>query len=481
MNRKMIFLRALVVLSLAAGLVACGDDDGTPDVGTPDTGSDAQEDAAGDAADDVTADVEVDAGPVCPSHLRFEIIGAESLTTVGWTGLFHKQPLPDGYQFTVEVTECDATCTQCRFTGPVSNQDVDNRRCLNDTSVICGSDADCETAGVGGLCRLTFGPPMSTRALGGSPYCRVDYFTTDEVDGLAATAGLINLRTGRLDLERFSFIPTLNQNGPGMGRGFCATCEGDITPNDGVRDGVCTVSSGGDPSPSEGQPCDVNTQGQQIPGSFSYDCAGSAPLVPVLGVDVPVSSVGFDVSIDGSSPPATNPFAPEGLPVFCGSCTNDWRIPCASDSDCDGGTCGVIPEGCELNPPPLLPDGTPNPGHVPTLPLFVCKNPEIGVAASLPNACAPDSPCVVPDDDFLGTCMNRDGIPISCMPAGPGANVSYRPPQPENRGGVLIVRAGAFSCLPPYANSFGAGVLGLPGPGAMEYAFRIYSEFRDVE
>src|SRR6185295_6044792 len=88
------------------------------------------------------------------------------------------------------------------------------------------------------------------------------------------------------NLENLTVLLPLNgrrdaQNRPGFA-GVCPECVGDISPNDGKKDGTCRISTHltdanvhADPGLDEGARCDVHRYGtlSKYEGSYSMDCA----------------------------------------------------------------------------------------------------------------------------------------------------------------------------------------------------------------
>src|SRR6185295_590666 len=93
----------------------------------------------------------------CPGHFDFvaDASHPETLFDVGWTGTAHDQQIVSGAKVTVTCTGCETPekpCGVCSFTGPIANTDADagdieDRRCTNDTSIECTSNAPCTGGG----------------------------------------------------------------------------------------------------------------------------------------------------------------------------------------------------------------------------------------------------------------------------------------------------------------------------------------------
>jgi hypothetical protein len=154
----------------------------------------------------------------------------------------------------------------------------------------------------------------------------------------------------------------------------CPTCDGDVTYNDGVRDGTC---SGGQ---SIGLSCDSATRNHSFPfvkyscsltgdpceagsdcssgadscdatvlatpgGEYSLDCMPSA--------SANVSGLGAQISLELSSGNVslTAGLSCAGLPAYdchCLQCSGDSTLPCSSDAECSAvgaGTCSSLGSG----------------------------------------------------------------------------------------------------------------------------------------
>ncbi len=119
----------------------------------------------------------------------------------GWTGQAHDATVVDEGKVTVSVTSCPGSdagtrpCGVCSVSGPIANPnaavypagpggDINNRRCTNNSNVLCTSNAPCFQQCVGGpndgvACaaarrvRAASAPPGLARVNGSSaPTCR---------------------------------------------------------------------------------------------------------------------------------------------------------------------------------------------------------------------------------------------------------------------------------------------------------------------
>ncbi len=314
-------------------------------------------------------------GPCAPAtigrsiHSRFG--GLPSITTLstGWSGNAIDVDVPDHTGDTVDVT-CDENCENCAIN---LNTNTDNPasicRCTSDgtknCSVVNGPDAT-NCGSIDPTCRCYFGAPLALSS-GGTPACVVSRIREDY-------AGTMNLREGewhdQIHLASVVYLG-ISQTAP------CPTCEGDIKPNDGVRDGTC---AGGVSSNA----CDENGEHATF-GPTSLDCLpASAANVSGAGLLIELNaSTGFQ-SLTAALPCQT----PDGALCPCRVCTGNGNLGCSSDAQCaaagagtctDGGGAGVVlntcddfdcnPDGnCATGPVDLYCDGLVHPdgrGYIP--------------------------------------------------------------------------------------------------------------------
>lgn len=334
---------------------------GTSSVTTDSTGPGADVTGTGDDTGDAS----------CPTHIRTERISSLVDISFGWTGQGHGADPVDGMVLSYELFDCDDDCRRCRFQGPVPNlpgTPNDPRRCLNDWPTQCESDADCDDAE--GACQFTFQPPVQRTTTWQAAYAprlteeQQARFGTDSDYG---AQGVVDLTSGDLDFEVLNTRVTL-------GPGFAETCDGDATPDDGIRDGTCADS---------GDPCDIATLSAN--GALSFDCDWTPNPIDFALPAHGLTSGGVLWTMNDTRPECTFPGV-EGVRCWCGVCSNDETQPCQLDSQCDGGTCG-------------------NPGT---------KDDPI---VTLPNACAPGETCDWSPSDVFGTCMGQSGAVVPCFPA----------------------------------------------------------------
>jgi hypothetical protein len=385
-------------------------------------------------------------GPCAPAQItrmiKARYSGVPSMTTLstGWSGKAIDVDVPDHTGDTVNVT-CDANCENCEID---LNTDVDNPaslcRCTSNQaqncSVINGADpASCGS--VDPTCRCYFGAPLALSS-SGTPACVVSRIRQDY-------EGTMNLRTGEWHDEiRLASVVHLgiSQTAP------CPTCEGDIKPNDGVRDGTC---AGGVSSNA----CDENGAHATY-GPTSLDC------LPAAAANV--SGAGLLIELNGSTGtqtlPATLPCqTPSGALCPCRVCTGNGNLGCSSDAQCaasgagtctDAGGAGVVLNTC---------DG------------FEC------------NA---DGNCATgPVDTYCDGQVHPDGrgfLPCSsdadCTPYSAGnctvADIRRCAPDPfisTGEPGPFETSTGALFCVAPTSNPGINLAGGLPGPGKYVLSF----------
>lgn len=206
---------------------------------------------------------------------------------------------------------------------------VNNRRCTGNMRTQCTTDADC--SGVGGTCEYWLGGTLPFSS-GGVSTCVIDQIA-------GAISGTYDVDAGGMAIslpviQRVYTAPSLDHP--------CPQCVGDVTPNDGVMDGMC------DAGQNVSQSCDVH--GSSEYGATSLDCppllVGS--LIATLAVDLS-STTGTDaMTLSTASPPCR---AAGFNQPHCMGGAND-GASCADDSECPGGVC---------SPPRCLCDSCNNP------------------------------------------------------------------------------------------------------------------------
>jgi hypothetical protein len=227
----MTLCRLLLAVSVTMLAAACGDNDNSTNDNRSPSATATPTAVAGTTATP-TAPPQIP----CPEQVTYTVENEGSDLDVGWTGIYHDQPLGSGGALSFSV-DCPGTflgqCGDCALSGPIASTTVvNNHRCQNDTSVTCTSDADC----TGGGCVFFFGAPLPISG-GGVPVC-----VTNRVDG--AVTGTIQPELGSgtsniaIVFTNFSGI-TIERPCPtcsGATLGAQGTCQG------GARDGMgCTT------------------------------------------------------------------------------------------------------------------------------------------------------------------------------------------------------------------------------------------------
>jgi len=201
------------------------------------------------AQDNAAPDAAPDAGPKGPPiGFTFEASGAGSFVSFGWAGNVHGVKVPDGTPFGVttrdvaspDVINCQGSDGPCKFTGPIqpTTAKVERRRCLNRMSKVCEKDEDCPSQD---KCVFIYDPPAGTPLVGAGGKlgaCGWSYIPFKAEDDSPAILGSLDQTSGEVTLQSLPINLALNGNG-GSYRGSCAVCVGDVTPNDGVKQGKC--------------------------------------------------------------------------------------------------------------------------------------------------------------------------------------------------------------------------------------------------
>ncbi len=241
---------------------------------------------------------------------------------IGWTGLGHGVDVLDGFHGSVSLA-CDADCKDCDVTiDPMKDRADGYCRCANDPTVRCDTieGADADDCG-GNMCHCTFGPPLALSSAG-NPVC-IQNKLTAELDGEA------DMGTGHS--ETTVTMNSVVRIGISASQP-CPTCDGDPTPNDGVRGGACDGGS------RNGQSCDENGDHPTF-GPTSYECPSDGANISGTGLSVILNltdspiSMGFDTQCD-------SPY--NGFDCACATCSGNSALPCNSDAECSAtgaGTC----------------------------------------------------------------------------------------------------------------------------------------------
>jgi hypothetical protein len=289
---------------------------------------------------------------VCPiaydSTLRAGV-GADLSTSAtnlesGWNGIGHNQDLVDRYTLSAALTCASGTppCGTCTVDGidPNGPQFDAFARCRENTSIACsapfGTDPVCPGTQD---CAYFTGPPLPASS-SNVPVCIITRMAAD-------LTGTIDPATGaaeqNLDVRAVVHLG-INLTKP------CPRCEGDTTPQDGVKDGTC---SGG---LNDGDPCDI----QGFNSTFAVGSGVSLDCPP--STDQNISGGGLALDIPLTTGTRSLPFgAPCDFPLTslacaCGMCSGDTTMTCESNSDCatagagtctsNGGGTNRVPNGC---------------------------------------------------------------------------------------------------------------------------------------
>ena len=224
--------RLLLALLLALTWSACGNDD--PDAGPVSVAS---------ATPQTTP-----AAACCPTHITVGFGQPGTDLDIGTTGINYDFSFPEGVGLGLALS-CDGsegTCGTCRAT----SVDTNRRRCFDDMSRPCTTNADCPT----GACTTFFAPPVPVSA-GGVPACHL-------IELLDASDATFEPASGPLTL-RWTFFVGIDLGIP------CPRCSG-ATLGD---TGTC------DDGPRVGAACTVDAH-DPLFGSTSFDC----PPVPIANV-----------------------------------------------------------------------------------------------------------------------------------------------------------------------------------------------------
>lgn len=252
----------------------------------------------------------------------------------GWKGLGHQQDVPDGYQTTIGLTNCDSgtpPCGTCDISG-VADDGISYAsftRCtgavpgVDDSTVDCDEPFTFDSQCNGSLCAYYLGPPqpLSSSTV---PVCVLNYLEND-------VTGTFNVETG--EMEQLTNVLSRIHNGGNLVTRPCPICVGDVTPQDGVKDGTCQGGS------NHGGQCDVQAVDATF-GAVSLDCPPAANTnVTGTGIELPLAlttgttSLPFGTKCD---------FPLQVLDCACAVCSGDTSLACNSNTDCSdvgAGTC----------------------------------------------------------------------------------------------------------------------------------------------
>jgi hypothetical protein len=458
--------------------------------GTIDPGEDCETDGdcgAGEACSVCCTCVDA----TCPDVMEWTMHAGTGVSTTstdfdwGWTGLMYDRDFADGALLSLKL--CAHTGSGPAACGEATVGGIDpsaaNCRCSNDNRAVCDEPFEADADDCGGsqcVCYLAPPEPHNVPRFPG-PGCFVRRLAGD-------IGGTWNVDTGAGALTvplRPRIYAGAYLNNP------CPTCDGDVTRNDGVRDGVC---NGGE---NDGLSCDANSTDASFPapggGAYSYDCFPSpAVLNPVVADHVlTTGSVSLDSNVLCGYPlPPVNLF----LACPCGVCGDDPydASPCNSNGDC--ATCATNADCDNGGSGDGICDGS---GH--------CECVRRGNGSPLPNQCATDGICndigggkgecnTGPDESYCDGIVHANGVPIypcstntDCAPAAIGVDAGNCTIS-ERRRCFLdpIAAAGTASttnpvvvaayCTTGTGNGEVNSELGLPGPARL--AIESTSTFR---
>ncbi|HYC01265.1 MAG TPA: hypothetical protein VEC57_19185 [Candidatus Limnocylindrales bacterium] len=262
----------------------------------------------------------------------------DTFLSTGWTGTAHNVDLPDVYPDPARL-ECDADCAACEVRLELTKTAATSScRCISDPTIFCdtinGADSDC--GAVNNTCACLFGPPLPLSS-GGIPVCVMNRITEE----LTGTADIGN-GVWDASLELNAIIHT----GGNTLTVPCPQCTGDVTPNDGQRNGTC--AGGQRPNLA----CDENSLHPTF-GPISFDCPPH-PSTNIGGAGIHIVQ---NYTTEDQSNVASLPCdEPVGAMCHCRACSGDASFGCKSHAECAaaglgsctaGGGAGVEPNQCE--------------------------------------------------------------------------------------------------------------------------------------
>jgi hypothetical protein len=375
--------------------------------------------------------------PPTPCPVAVEVVGNAGTKRVldnGWTGLAHNATVVSDGKLTFDV-HCSGTtrpCGVCDISGPIQNLhadegDINARRCSNDLSIECADDTPCGS----GTCVFYFGAPLPLSA-GGINTC-----VTNQVNGPAT--GTVNVESGQFATALTLKSTVFNQTEAGDP---CPKCNGDATPNDGVKGGTCLGGT------KNGQACDVNGR-SPIPsfGSTSLDCP-PAGVISALAIALDGSSGTETETLTASSPACQAqpgkkcfcPPGPNGQPTAPSACVDDSTTPDVVEQ-CGPVTAGSNEGQCEFAPVTKI-----------------CSPTETF------RECTSNAECTASGDTCIGVprpCYLDDGVVGGSVTAKGVAD-------PPDKNGVANPTFAAVFCIPPVAQLAINAAGGLPGLGRIE-------------
>jgi len=270
----------------------------------------------------------------CPSIVEWTRFASAGVMTTGsdfnsgYTGLSHSNSTIDLARLRFHVASVSGSGPASCGVATIAGFDPASRmcRCQNDYRQICDQplQADIDDCG-GDLCECHTAPPASILA-GGFPGCALTRLASD-------VTGTWNLDTGSGEIA----LPVIESGNSGESLLMpCPTCDGDITLNDGVRDGTCNGGL------DHGSSCDAQGNHQTFPapggGGASLDCWAGGPLITTGSIVTHNYTTGSTTLETGVGCGES-----DSLLCHCGVCDTDDDTPCASNADCgQNGPCRSV-------------------------------------------------------------------------------------------------------------------------------------------
>ncbi len=242
----------------------------------------------------------------------------------GWTGISHNSDVNNNVVTRANLL-CPGpapVCGQCTVLGLDPSTDI--CRCDGDNRTICDEpfQPDADDCG-GATCNCYFGPPLPLSA-GNTPACALNRFSADVSGTANVDTGLGKISTN-LRAQVFLGINLITP---------CPYCTGDITPQDGVRDGTCVQGN------NNGETCDAGAVNLTFPApggdGHSLDC------FPDSGKNVSGTGLKIDITQTTGTADTISVGLVCGFPPFveyechCGICSGDptKATACVTNGDC---------------------------------------------------------------------------------------------------------------------------------------------------
>jgi len=387
----------------------------------------------------------------CPDTLvwtRFADEGVMSTATdhdSGWTGVAHNNVEPDEGRLIFRLGDVSGAGPAACGTATVVGVDPASRlcRCRDDNRQLCDEPGGPDIDDCGGgdcVCYLENPNPSVS---GNVPTCSLTQIVGAVTGTWDTDAGAGDIS---FDVEQTTSLSALLLTP-------CATCDGDVTINDGVRDGTCGGGA------NDGQSCDAQSNDGTFPapggGSYSLDCFPGGPIV-VSGLFTPLSFTTGARNLDVAVPCGIG-----GADLcHCGRCDADEGIPCRANADCVsvGGACGPVsvtspqPNDCNDGTCTDIGDGQ---GECLADPETYCDG-LLRISGRGLIGCNTNADCEAGALGIdAGDCLHVENK--SCFPNSVSVSGTPDPTSP------IVVSA---ECIAPSANNPAANVVaGYPGPG----------------